>query len=219
MSIVILSIVESIGKSQSSIIDHCKGLIPLRSKELVYRDILGIDSADLPNISFIEFNNGRPYNVDLCTPHVIKCIDWYNPNIYISCIGDQKLEFIKSKLKLVILYDMVNRQIICNGTVDVTFSDVGIDGSAENIGDEFYIETDKNGYYPKDGHLEKNTTLARAFANVTKRLIIEFIRNPANLAIKKDDKAELLEIVNQQKSLIAKIGNKLDELENRIRNM
>lgn len=237
MSITILSIVESIGETQSSTIDVCDDNTPLRDKQLVYRDLLGIDSTNLPNIYFVKYNKGEFHNIHPCNPGIVKIINNYNPDIYISHISDQKIKFIRPKLA--ILYDMVNKQIMCNGTINVTFDDVDEEYknklldpefvenrrngqfryTTQNINDEFNIKTEREYRYLRNGYLEENVLLKRAFMNVTKRLIIEFIKNPTITATKKDDKVELLEIVNLQKSLIAEMSNKLDELENRIRNM
>ena len=136
----------------------------------------------------------------------------------------KKLNFAQSKPKLVILHDILNKQIVRNGqTLNITIDDIGDDYinmllskkyTRQMIEKEFNTPTDKYGHLTNWTH--KNDYLLAAYSNVTRRLVMKFIQEIGYRqrsygiydAMIVSDKAELLETINQMR-------NRLDELEKR----
>lgn len=171
--------------------------ISLITKQDLYDRIFGINSDGLPDI--ISVGTGRNSK---CISSVINYIDSLNPDIYVDYIDDIKLNFTKSRPKIVILFDILNRRIIYNGNIiDVTFGDVDESIINAYVGREFIV----NGYrkvYKNIGEIETtfnldippvckyfsdnthsvnnyfrdiNPFLKIAFINIAKRLALEYI--------------------------------------------
>lgn len=236
MAIVIMNI---LWRSCSSINKFYDENISLRSKQSIYKELFNIDCNNLPDITSIH----RSVYLG-CTPYIINWVDSFNPDVYINYIDDKTLDFTKSKPKLVILFDLINRKIKYGDiTVDVVFEDVdeatiksyigrillfnGNGKICENIEDiraAFNLEIPNNCKYFSYGYTtyankyfsSVNPFIKIAFINVTRRLILEYIMqyrdNPTINAPKKDNKTELLTIIDN-------LQMQINDLKERIANM
>lgn len=221
MSITIMS---NLWEEQSSVLKLYDNPIKLITKRAIYDNVFGINSDGLPDI-IIMHNRESPF---YCSQQDIDRIDSINPDIYVSYTNDAAINRIKSKPKLLILFDVSNKKITCNGTtIDVKFSDAGVTGNRISINGitKVYVNIAEMEYifnldvywpyfepdYSREYFTKINPFIKMAFINVTKRLIIEFIMqyrdNPTT-----DKKAELLEIADN-------LQNQLNALRLRIDNM
>lgn len=190
--------------STINLVDEHVRIIP---KDEIYSKLFGIDDSELPNLTYIKLRSIT------CSPKSINEIDKYNPDIFISRVGDNNIDHIKSKPKIIILCDFINRYITFNGEkIQFQFNDLGDEFirsvlikeniSIEQMKDRF----DTTHYYTRI-----------ALDNIVKRLIIEFIMqyrdNPTLTAQpKKDNKVKLLEIIDGLQSQINELRNRISDM-------
>lgn len=222
MTIRILNRGNGMLKLYSERINNCTSInindpsLTLMPKKLIYAKLFNISNIDgLPNISYKSLNSNSTNNCKLLDE-----IHNYKPNIYIGHTTDEILDFINYTPDVIILTGGFNCSIIYNrNDICPQFSD--LDENDINHIIRTYTGSSSNGVSMKCNNtsdVENKFQFFRNFAvqNIVNRLIIEFIMqyrdNPTISATKKDNKTELLEIINNMQNQIDELKRRIDDM-------